>query len=418
MPLDTRAVLSASQNFGVADTFNRAANNNINIQKGMKQNALLGMVTEQKKSQIDDAEIDRQIKSVVTGALRVKPLLDSGNLKGAMSFLEERASQINARGGDPSDTIEVLEQIRAGDTQGVMQNLDAAISFGQQVGLIGKQGQAGFTLNPGQTRFDAAGNVIAEVSEKIDKAGKSPEQIDRELDIKSEANIIRREELGFRKQQGQKVELSPTVQKILDASQTAAFDSGEQAREMELLAADLKDFDIGGGSSSTFSEKAKELLGSEEAVSDLRRRFRAIRSSRAVNNLPPGVASDKDIEMALSGFPGENANAETIQRFLRGQAKLARLDEAYNIVKSELLSEQGDTRGLISTWRNKLQDAEFQAATFKDIDGIRSVDDTSTVTRPQPVVSNSTPPPLPEGSAQNPDGTFTLPDGRRVRPKQ
>jgi hypothetical protein len=198
------------------------------------------------------------------------------------------------------------------------------------------------------------------------------------------------------------------VQKILDGAQTSAFESGEQARELELLAQDLNEIDIGGGTTSTFSEKAKQILGSEEAVSDLRRRFRSFRASRAVNNLPPGVASDKDIELALSGFPGENANAETIQRFLRGQAKLARLDEAYNIVKSELISTQGDTRGLIKSWREKLGDQDFQSAIFKGIEGISSTEDTTSMSMPT-ITSDDEYNALPSGAQ------FIDPQGNRRR---
>jgi len=183
-------------------------------------------------------------------------------------------------------------------------------------------------------RFDGSSNELSICAEKHSDPYKY-----REHNIKEEANQIRRAELGFRQEQANIVSLTPTTQKILDAAQTKSFDSGQQAREMELLARDLTQIDIGGGVTSTTSEKFKQVLGSQEAVTDIRRRFRGFRASQAVSNLPPGVASDKDIELALSGFPAENANSQTIHSFLAGQPKVARLVEGFNIVKSELISE-------------------------------------------------------------------------------
>lgn len=197
----------------------------------------------------------------------------------------------------------------------------------------------------------------------------------RSLELKENALGLRQDELDFKKGD---MSLSPTVQKILDKAQTESVDAGTQAREMELLARDMSQIDIGGGKESTFSEKLKNVLGTEEAVSDLRRRFRAFRASQAVQNLPPGVASDKDIELALSGFPSENANIDQIQSFLRGQSKLARLREAHQSLKAELISEQGNTRGLLKRWKDKLEDKDFVSGLFKGIEGISSVEDTST----------------------------------------
>lgn len=324
-----------------------------------------------KDKQAEDEE-DRLNKSMVTGALRLKPLLQQ-NPQAALTALYDRKSQIIARGGDPSDTNEAIAMLEAGDIDGLNQSLDSIIAFGQQTGILtAPKADSGFTLGPGQTRFDAAGNELATGANKPDDPSK-----DRELAIKEDANAIRREELGFRQSQAEKVSLSPTVQKILDTSQTKAFESGEQAREMELLARDLTKADISGGVASTTSEKFKQALGSQEEVTDLRRRFRGFRASQAVTNLPPGVASDKDIELALSGFPAENANNQTIQSFLIGQAKLARLIEGFNIVKSELISETGGTAGLLKEWRERLEDEEFQASLFANIGGISSVSDTS-----------------------------------------
>lgn len=149
-------------------------------------------------------------------------------------------------------------------------------------------------------------------------------------------------------------ELKPGVQKILDTAQTEAIESDARARQLALLANDLQNVDIGGGTTASFAEFLKERLGTQDDVTELRRRYNAIRSSEAVQNLPPGVASDKDIELALKGFPKDNAPASQLISFLRGAEKLARYRADYNRVKSELISEQGSTRNLLKELKKRL----------------------------------------------------------------
>lgn len=161
--------------------------------------------------------------------------------------------------------------------------------------------------------------------------------------------------LGLEKE----VKLSSKSEGALIAAQDKSISSGNQARSMDILAADIEKIDIGGGITSTASEMLKQVLGTEEEVSEVRRRFRAIRASQSVNNLPPGPASDKDIALALSGFPAENAGAPAIASFLKGQSKLARIDEAFNIFKADFISENQSVRGLIKAWRVKLNDESF-----------------------------------------------------------
>jgi len=165
----------------------------------------------------------------------------------------------------------------------------------------------------------------------------------------------------FQAKQG---ELKPGVQKILDASQTEAVESGARARQLGILAEDLAATeDFGAGATAGFSEFLKERLGTQDDVTELRRRFQAIRSSEAVQNLPPGVASDKDIELALRGFPSETANREQLISFLRGAEKLAKFRESFNRIKSELISEKGSTRGLLKEVKERTAELDIPVAT-------------------------------------------------------
>ena len=199
------------------------------------------------------------------------------------------------------------------------------------------------------------------VFESDDAAKKDSDRLSLERD-KLEQRRLEREQRQkqFESKSG---ELKPGVQKILDTSQTAATESGARARQLSLLAGDLERAgDIGGGKAAGFSEFLKERLGTQDDVSELRRRYNAIRSSEAVQNLPPGVASDKDIELALKGFPREDAPKQQLLSFLRGSQKLAEFQRDFNNLKSEFISEKGSTRGLLAEVKKRFNEGAVQSA--------------------------------------------------------
>ncbi|MCP4365430.1 MAG: hypothetical protein GY800_09060 [Planctomycetes bacterium] len=187
----------------------------------------------------------------------------------------------------------------------------------------------------------------------VQPAGKTPEQVDREIRAKERGLDLRESELANTQAETLRKagELKPTMQKILDTAQTAAFDSEKTANEFELLIDDYTSSAFEGGVKATFSEFLKDTLGTQDEESLLRRKFRGIRASQATKNLPPGPASDKDIALAISGFPPDNAPAHIIASFLTGAAKIARIDQAFQTFKAEHISEQGSSAGMIKAWR-------------------------------------------------------------------
>jgi hypothetical protein len=178
------------------------------------------------------------------------------------------------------------------------------------------------------------------------KASKTAEQIEREIRVDEGSLALRRDELRQRQIESGKIKLSSKAEKAIIDSQDAFFKSGESARKMELLADDFN---------------------------RARKRFNAIRSSQATSNLPPGPASDKDIALALSGFPKENANASQVMGFLKGQAKLARIDEKFNEFKAGFISNNNSVRGLIPAWKNQLGQEGFLDSILSPKDEIKEI---------------------------------------------
>lgn len=91
------------------------------------------------EAQLQELKDSHDMKSIVYGALSVKPLLENGNTDGALAALMARREQIRARGGNTADTDEVISQLQSGDAKGALANLNSAISLGTQMGIL-KQG--------------------------------------------------------------------------------------------------------------------------------------------------------------------------------------------------------------------------------------------------------------------------------------
>lgn len=302
--------------------------------------------------------LDKQRQSALFQDARVvNSLLKSGQGNQAMNVLSQRVNTLEQIGGDTQDTREIADFIARGDIQGATNLLDSVELAGVQSGFL------------------------QDLTPKAQKPFKTAEQLERELRVDEGSLALRRDELQQRQAESGKSKLSAKAEKAIIDSQDAFFKSGESARKMELLADDFNRLSVGGGLSSSVSESFKDILGSQDEVTAARKRFNAIRSSQATSNLPPGPASDKDIALALSGFPKENANASQVIGFLKGQAKLARIDEKFNEFKAGFISNNNSVKGLIPAWKNQLGQDGFLDSILSPQDEIKEIQQPATVGR-------------------------------------
>jgi hypothetical protein len=157
---------------------------------------------------------------------------------------------------------------------------------------------------------------------------------------------------GFVSKEGK--ELSPQVQKRLSVATDEAIAAENNVAKFTSLAADIEKSNLSGGLlGGTVTEKLKELTGEQDAISTLRREYNAIKGSQVVNNLPPGAASDKDIELAMAGFPTDRANKQQLSGFLRGLAKLQRANADLQNFKADYISDTGSERGMLQAWKDR-----------------------------------------------------------------
>ena len=94
---------------------------------------------------------------------------------------------------------------------------------------------------------------------------------------------------------------------------------------------------------SSASDFLKKGAGFQGGMTQLRQEYTRLRNTAAIKSLPPGPATDKDIAMALKGFPSENASATDLSSFLRGMAKLQDVDASINNAKTDWLANNRGT---------------------------------------------------------------------------
>jgi hypothetical protein len=108
------------------------------------------------------------------------------------------------------------------------------------------------------------------------------------------------------------------------------------------------------------------FLGTQGGEDAVRQEYVKLRNEATISGLPPGAASDKDIEIVMRGWPPENANADYLAQFMRGQAKLAALSAAMNSAKSTYISaNNGNLAGFVEYWDEASSGEDF----IKGIEG-------------------------------------------------
>lgn len=164
--------------------------------------------------------------------------------------------------------------------------------------------------------------------------------------------------------------LSVHLQKQLTNSTDDAIKSEAVAAEYEDAAVKIAEANISGGVlGGSWKEALKDFTGNQDAVTALRKRYFAARSKSVIERLPPGAASDHDVKMAMSGFPGDNAQGKEMAQFFKGMAKVENHKAEYERFKANYISDKGSQRGMINAWDNRSESAE----PAKRFDGAPSV---------------------------------------------
>jgi hypothetical protein len=137
-------------------------------------------------------------------------------------------------------------------------------------------------------------------------------------------------------------DLSPEADKIINSATDSVSGSLLLANQADNLAKAYDAQKPPAGWAGSALDWARKAAGGQGVFDALKQEYVKLRNTDVLKNLPPGVASDKDIEIALKAFPDENANPAQISAFLRGTAKLQRYSAEVNKARAEWVAQNGN----------------------------------------------------------------------------
>lgn len=137
------------------------------------------------------------------------------------------------------------------------------------------------------------------------------------------------------------VDLSPGAEGLVNDSVQGATLSRQSASQLNDLANQFETADpraIGAG----FGEWAANFTGQQDYVSSLRKEYNRVMTGQAIQSLKGvGRITDKEMGVAMSGFPASTANPQQVTMFLRGMAKLQQYSASVNDAKSDWVTSVG-----------------------------------------------------------------------------
>lgn len=172
-------------------------------------------------------------------------------------------------------------------------------------------------------------NLGSQVQERADRLG---------LDKDKLLSDVQQRQQEFTSKLGQ---LPESTVKLVNESSGKSLAADQLSSRFEGLASQMEGADVSEGWKGRFAETAKKVFGSEDANTLLKNEFARLKNNIAIKSLPQGSASDADIEMAKAGMPSDNADSKTIAQFLRGMAKMSRLESATENATANWLAENG-----------------------------------------------------------------------------
>ena len=145
---------------------------------------------------------------------------------------------------------------------------------------------------------------------------------------------------------------------LLKESRTKAKEAAINAANYDQLATEASKRTIfERGVTGKALSATEEALGIAGAATTHRRRLSEIRMSGALELLPVGPASDKDVALALQASidPNDLSNEEA-ESYLRGMAKIAKAEEEYYSRKTQFIQYTKDPNAVgFEDWVNKTQ---------------------------------------------------------------
>ncbi|MEZ3229867.1 phage DNA ejection protein [Escherichia coli] len=290
--------------------------------------------------------VDEDQRSTV-GTLAASARLAASSPEAMMSWLQNNSSELTRAGVDPLDVAKMYQQNPQGFTEFVdhlgMAALGPEQYFQAQDRIVGREIDRGKLAET--IRSNKAGEALQARGQNL-----SYQSAMTGHGLAAERLALDKQKFGFEVQQAQKKaeelinaapKLSVNMEKAIEKSASDAAASRNAADSMTTLADTLEKEKPTPGLFGNAENMFSKLTGQDNYLRDMRIRFNQLANAQATKLLPPGPASDKDIEFARKGIPSETDNPMVMARWLRGMAKMESNNAKFNEFRSEWMSANG-----------------------------------------------------------------------------
>ncbi|EPO2135676.1 phage DNA ejection protein [Escherichia coli] len=282
------------------------------------------------------------------GTLAAGARLASSSPEAMQSWLQNNANELARVGVDPNNVAQMYQQNPSGFGEFVdhlgMAALGPIDYFNVQDKMAGREIDRGKLAET--IRSNQAGEALQARGQNL-----SYQSAMTGHNIAAQRLALDQQEFGFKMQQAQEKaqqliseapKLSVNMEKGIETAVNNATASSNSANSMSALAQQFRAEKPTTGLFGNAQNMFAKLTGSDTTLRDLRIRQNALVNSQVIKFLPPGPATDKDVEIVRRGAPTDMDNPETVARWLDAMANLERRNAQFNEFKAEWMSANGN----------------------------------------------------------------------------
>ena len=282
------------------------------------------------------------------GTLAAGARLASSSPEAMQSWLQNNAKELTRVGVDPNNVAQMYQQNPSGFGEFVdhlgMAALGPIDYFNVQDKMAGREIDRGKLAET--IRSNQAGEALQARGQNL-----SYQSAMTGHNIAAQRLALDQQEFGFKMQQAQEKaqqliseapKLSVNMEKGIETAVNNATASSNSANSMSALAQQFRAEKPTTGLFGNAQNMFAKLTGSDTTLRDLRIRQNALVNSQVLKFLPPGPATDKDVEIVRQGAPTDMDNPETVARWLDAMANLERRNAQFNEFNAEWMSANGN----------------------------------------------------------------------------
>lgn len=282
------------------------------------------------------------------GTLAAGARLAASSPEAMQSWLQNNAKELTRVGVDPNNVAQMYQQNPSGFGEFVdhlgMAALGPIDYFNVQDKMAGREIDRGRLAET--IRSNQAGEALQARGQNLSYQSSMTGH-----NIAAQRLALDQQEFGFKMQQAQEKaqqliseapKLSVNMEKGIETAVNNATASSNSANSMSALAQQFRAEKPTTGLFGNAQNMFAKLTGSDTTLRDLRIRQNALVNSQVLKFLPPGPATDKDVEIVRQGAPTDMDNPETVARWLDAMANLERRNAQFNEFKAEWMSANGN----------------------------------------------------------------------------